>query len=361
MCELCEGYFNFISIGYCETTQKFFCLKCALEIKLEYEEFWGRTYSFLLKSPWTKEWSNSLEKLEYLKGHPWISGTVASEPIGISKEKYLVKHQVDKQPAIKKEEAEKNEAIACWNRNAERWNEAMGEEGDSIRKYLTNSVVLNELEPIAEKKILDMGSGNGYLSRKLAKLGARVTGIEPSINLYNISNRIDYNAKYRIKYLNISATDMSQFKSSSFDRVVSNFVLMNILDYHNAVKEAYRVLCSSGIFVVSINHPCFHCGPSRWEPVASDSPRFEDTLGYLISEYPVPSTYMIQNWAGFKKIVHYHRTISDYWQVFVSSGFSIDNFIEPRIDESMFRKIPPNDYYDHAKILLSCIFTLRKS
>ena len=52
------------------------------------------------------------------------------------------------------------------------------EDGDPHRIVLLNPVLLNLLGSVKGKRVLDAGCGEGYLSRKLDRLGAEVTGVD---------------------------------------------------------------------------------------------------------------------------------------------------------------------------------------
>jgi 2-polyprenyl-3-methyl-5-hydroxy-6-metoxy-1,4-benzoquinol methylase len=74
-----------------------------------------------------------------------------------------------------------DDAIGRWNRTADRADlEATAGEGDFAKRHLVNPVVLRMLGDLRDRRVLDAGSGNGYLSRMLAQRGARVVGVEPT-------------------------------------------------------------------------------------------------------------------------------------------------------------------------------------
>jgi len=66
-----------------------------------------------------------------------------------------------------------------WDDNAECWHRSFGER-DPNRRDLLDPIILEVLGNIKGKQILDAGCGDGYLSRKLARRGASVTGVEIS-------------------------------------------------------------------------------------------------------------------------------------------------------------------------------------
>ena len=75
---------------------------------------------------------------------------------------------------------DQNQGTRIWDRNAEEWHRSYGER-DPNRGDLLDPLILDLLGEVKGKRILDAGCGDGYLSRKLARLGAKVTGVEISI------------------------------------------------------------------------------------------------------------------------------------------------------------------------------------
>ena len=53
---------------------------------------------------------------------------------------------------------------------------------------LAYEFVLKQLGPVPGKKVCDLGCGQGELSRRMAGLGAHVTGVDVSGELLNIAN-----------------------------------------------------------------------------------------------------------------------------------------------------------------------------
>ena len=72
--------------------------------------------------------------------------------------------------------------IEAWSAAAHLAHE-FGDEGDGARRLLLTPTVLRMLGDVTGKRIFDAGSGNGYLSRMLARRGAIVVGIEPADGL----------------------------------------------------------------------------------------------------------------------------------------------------------------------------------
>jgi len=68
---------------------------------------------------------------------------------------------------------DQNQGTRIWDRNAEEWHRSYGER-DPNRSDLLDPLILDLLGEVKGKRILDAGCGDGYLSRKLARLGVPV-------------------------------------------------------------------------------------------------------------------------------------------------------------------------------------------
>jgi len=103
-------------------------------------------------------------------------------------------------------------------------------------------------------RILDIGCGDGILTRKIAHLGASVLGIDKSASaIRKASKRATNNSRF------IQA-DAARYRTSSpFDLVIA-FFLLNELTAKTLVatlKNINRSLRASGRFVFVIPHPAF--------------------------------------------------------------------------------------------------------
>lgn len=70
-------------------------------------------------------------------------------------------------------------AVEAWEELAAWYDEKMGDEGDLWHRTLIDTGLLQVLGPVRGLELLDLGCGNGYLCRRFAREGARVTGATP--------------------------------------------------------------------------------------------------------------------------------------------------------------------------------------
>ena len=130
-------------------------------------------------------------------------------------------------------------------------------------------------------KALEVGCGEGRVSRELKACGYTVTASDPVPELVNVAREAQSADDYAIA----AGTDLP-FGDASFDLVVAYNVLMDVEDVPATLKEISRVLRPAGSVVISIVHPFSDRG--RFATTEASSPfviedgyfgtkRFEDT------------------------------------------------------------------------------------
>jgi ubiquinone/menaquinone biosynthesis C-methylase UbiE len=132
-----------------------------------------------------------------------------------------------------------------------------------LNEALEQPSMLELLPTVRGAVVLDLGCGDGALSRELANRGAaQVTGVDPSGRMLGLARR--RTADDRITYLRAFAEDLD-LPDASFDLVVSSlaFHYLSGESFHTLVNAVPRWLRPDGTIVASMEHPVKTAAPDR--------------------------------------------------------------------------------------------------
>ncbi len=162
--------------------------------------------------------------------------------------------------------------------------------------------LIERLPPLAGKKVLDFGSGQGWQSIALSRAGALVTGVDVGSDLVALAWEIAALNEADCEFQVGSVTDLP-FLDNSFDYVVGNDILHHLTEEQvlRSMEEAFRVLVPGGKAFVS-------------EPLENSA-----AFDYVQNMLPVgkpgtgqyrPSILQKAKWQEYLKVVD-HRALSD--------------------------------------------------
>lgn len=227
------------------------------------------------------------------------------------------------------------------------------EEGDPHRIVLLNPALLALLPPVEGKRVLDAGCGEGYLCRKLARLGARVTGVDYSREMLSAA-RERTDPALLIRYVHGNCERMDFLEAASYDVAVSNMALMDMPDHRAALASMYRALVEGGILVFSISHPCFTAPECGWVRDGEGN-KLHWKVDHYFEEGAYEQPAVLDATEG---TLLYHRTLSTYLRTLLRMGFELLDAVEPKPAEEMLDRYPR--FRDDYRMSHFIVFKARK-
>ena len=108
-------------------------------------------------------------------------------------------------------------------------------------------VIASFLAPVAGRTVLDVGTGTGRAAIALAARGARVTGVDASVEMLAVAERRAKEAGADVVFVPGDVHALS-FPDRSFDGVVCLRVLMHTPDWQRSLGELCRVARERVVF-----------------------------------------------------------------------------------------------------------------
>lgn len=155
------------------------------------------------------------------------------------------------------------------------------------------------------------------VGREALEQGAELyVGIEGSRNMVAAARQTRAGSTGQVIHTAIEAWN---YPEAAFDLVVSRLVLHYIEDFAALCANVYQTLTPNGHFILSIEHPVITACAHSWQTNGSQP-------GWVVDTYFVPGPRTTA-WLG-GEVVHYHRTIEEYFTTLQSAGFVVERLRE---------------------------------
>ncbi|MFZ6769510.1 bifunctional 2-polyprenyl-6-hydroxyphenol methylase/3-demethylubiquinol 3-O-methyltransferase UbiG [Undibacterium sp. Di26W] len=113
---------------------------------------------------------------------------------------------------------------------------------------------INQLAPLAGKRVIDVGCGGGILAESMAKKGADVTGIDLSDKALKVADLHGLESGISVCYQKIAAEDMAEAEVGQFDIVTCMEMLEHVPDPASIIKACAKMVKPGGhVFFSTLN------------------------------------------------------------------------------------------------------------
>jgi SAM-dependent methyltransferase len=222
-----------------------------------------------------------------------------------------------------------SESRKHWEGQASNW--AAWARTPDFDAYWEYSPAFFELVPAPRRRTLEVGCGEGRVTRDLARRGHHVTACDATFELLKLALSADDAGAY----VRSDAAALP-FRDESFDLVVFYNSLMDFDDMESSIREAARVLTAGGKMCACVTHPIPDAGKFESD---QDDARFVISGTYLggrrwIELVPIERDGLSVQFAGWA------YPLEGYFRVLEEAGFAIEVVREPQGREGRWRRIP---------------------
>jgi 2-polyprenyl-3-methyl-5-hydroxy-6-metoxy-1,4-benzoquinol methylase len=195
--------------------------------------------------------------------------------------------------------------LESWQDNAATWTAAVRSGAIESRRLATDAAILDAVLERQPRKVLDLGCGEGWLVRALAKQGVTAVGVDGAAPLVEAAGRAGGDLM-RLSYAELIAAP--ERCGEGFDVVVANFALLE-QEIGPLLMALRRIMKTDGWLLVQTLHPLAAGSPYE------DGWRTEDFRGFGEGTWtPMP-------W--------YFRTLGSWVGVLREGGFTLQALREP--------------------------------
>jgi 2-polyprenyl-3-methyl-5-hydroxy-6-metoxy-1,4-benzoquinol methylase len=233
-----------------------------------------------------------------------------------------------------------DQARAAWNEGARAFEIFVESGADYYRREVHGPALLDACGPVADQRVLDLGCGQGFFTRQLARAGARATGVDLANELIVFALEHEKREPLGIEYRAMSATGSDRhWPAATFDVVTACMAIQDMADVEGTLRSAHVVLKRDGRLVFSVPHPCTDTPVREWErdgnsrKLALKIDRYFDA-GAAVCHWNMPRLTYVWDTPCWR------YTLTDWSRMIAGTGFLIRRMHEPRPTDEQVRRQP---------------------
>jgi 2-polyprenyl-3-methyl-5-hydroxy-6-metoxy-1,4-benzoquinol methylase len=199
--------------------------------------------------------------------------------------------------------------IESWQANAEQWIATIDNEEIESRKLATNKAIVEAVCSHQFAKVIDIGCGEGWLTRTLRAKGLNIYGVDGIKELVDVA--IQKDGPYYFHYTYQQIADYAATLPTPFDGALINFALIDKEDTERLIHSIPSLLNANGYLLIQTLHP----------------------LTVAMNDEYI-SGWKEGSWNGMKRdfvlpYQWYFRTLEDWITLFTEAGFVLEKMLEP--------------------------------
>ncbi len=203
-----------------------------------------------------------------------------------------------------------------WERHAEWWQREFTSGRD--REYEEQILPLVARHLQHARRVLDIGCGEGQVSRHLAALGIEVVGVDPTPSQVVVARERAGGPVYAR-----ARAEALPCPSGAFDAVLLCLAIEHVDDFDATICEVARALEPGGRFVLVLCHPLLQAPAAGWIDDRATGAHY-----WRIGAYSNDAT-VVDEVAPGVSLRFIHRPLSRYVHAMGAAGLLIDDMEEP--------------------------------
>lgn len=212
------------------------------------------------------------------------------------------------------------ELVGDWNRLAVERNRQIASGEDISFHHVVVPTALALLGGCNTSTIVEIGSGTGQFTKRLAALGGHIFAVEPSeVSLRLAKDNCSANMNVSFFECPIECA-MEELRNKNVTSAIAVMTLMTAPNLHAVARSLSDILPPDTRFVAVMTHPCFW--PLYWG--------YHDKKWFSYKkEIFVEAPFTISRRVTEILTTHIHRPLGQYLSTFFENGFHLENLVEP--------------------------------
>jgi 2-polyprenyl-3-methyl-5-hydroxy-6-metoxy-1,4-benzoquinol methylase len=205
-----------------------------------------------------------------------------------------------------------DQVLSSWRAIAPTWSDVIENQEIESRLLVTNQAIIDAIQSYKPKSVLDIGCGEGWLTRELTTLGISTSGVDGVSKLIDNAKAFGKNIPNNTYYIS-SYEDIAKgnFIHPTVEAIVCNFSLIGKEAVDNLLYSLPSLLKPSGLLFIQTLHPLMAVGT-----------------------FPYQNSWRPGSWDGFTRQFTeappwYFRTIESWISLICKSGFDLLEVREP--------------------------------